>query len=118
MTTTEDPDIFAGRPTLDRARPARDGAEALAPHIVRATDLSGVHILKHDNVFMLSSAHGDIRPDDRGLGLYDSDTRFLSRYDLLVNGVHPSVLRAGPAASYQSTIQLTNPDVFADPAHE
>ena len=49
---------------------------------------SGVHVLKHENVFMMSNAHGDIRPDDRGLGLYDSDTRCLSRYDLRVNGVH------------------------------
>jgi glycogen debranching enzyme len=118
MTTTGETDIFAARPTLDQARLERAAAEGAAPQIVRATELAGVHILKHDNVFMLSSAHGDIRPDDRGLGLYDADTRFLSRYDLLVNGVHPSVLRAGPAAGYRSTIQLTNPDVFADPEGE
>ena len=92
-----------------------DGAH---PQIVRATDLTGVHVLKHENLFMLSSAHGDIRPDGRGLGLYDSDTRVLSTYEMLLNGVRPVVLRAGPAASFQSTIQLTNPDLFADPLRE
>jgi len=98
------------------ARLATDGAanDADKPEILRATDLTGVHVLKHENLFMLSSAHGDIRPDGRGLGLYDSDTRILSTYDLTLNGVHPVVLRAGPAASFQGTIQLTNPDLFAD----
>ena len=49
-------------------------------------------------MFMLNNAHGDVRPDGRGLGLYLGDTRFLSTYDLLLNGIHPVVLRAGPAA--------------------
>jgi glycogen debranching enzyme len=89
--------------------------DGVRPDIVRATDLTGVHVLKHENLFMLSSAHGDIRPDGRGLGLYDSDTRVLSRLELSINGVPPVVLRAGPAAGYQATIQLTNPDLFGDP---
>ena len=42
---------------------------------MRATDLTGVHVLKHDNLFMLSDAYGDIHIDGRGLGLYDTDTR-------------------------------------------
>jgi glycogen debranching enzyme len=114
VPTDEDKDLFAGRAARDPAWD--DGADDRGGHppIVRATDLAGVHILKHENTFMLSSAHGDIRPDDRGLGMYHSDTRVLSRYDLLVNSIHPAVLRAGPAASFRSTIQLTNPDVFAD----
>jgi glycogen debranching enzyme len=123
MTTTgEDPmvkapseaaqiDMFEARPTVHQANGDH-------PMILRATDLTGVHVLKHDNLFMLSSAHGDVRPDGRGLGLYDSDTRILSTYDLRLNGVPPVVLRAGRAASFQSTIQLTNPDLFADPSRE
>ncbi len=106
-------DFFAARPTTEGA-----DIDASHPPILRATDLTGVHVLKHENLFMLSSAHGDIRPDGRGLGLYDSDTRVLSTYDLLINGVRPVVLRAGPAASFQGTIQLTNPDLFADPERE
>ena len=29
------------------------------PVVVRATDLTGVHVLKHDNLFMLANAYGD-----------------------------------------------------------
>ena len=68
---------------------------------------------------MLSSAHGDIRPDGRGLGLYDSDTRVLST-------LRPAAQRraAGGAARRSSgrlperPIQLTNPDLFGDPCGE
>jgi glycogen debranching enzyme len=83
------------------------------PQIVRATDLTGVHVLKHEDLFMLSNAHGDCRPDGRGLGLYSGDTRLLSTYDLRLNGQHPLVLRAGPAASYRSAIQMANPDLVS-----
>lgn len=103
MTTksaTSIDDLFEG------AKPAGAGA----PQIVRASDLTGVHVLKHEDLFMLSNAHGDVRPDGRGLGLYNGDTRLLSTYDLRLNGQHPLVLRAGPAASYRSAIQMANPD--------
>ena len=110
MTRADKTDMFEARP------PSADNASH--PAIVRATDLTGVHVLKHENLFMLTNAHGDIRPDGRGLGLYDSDTRVLSTYDMQLNGVHPVVLRAGPAASYYSTTELTNPDLFADPARQ
>jgi glycogen debranching enzyme len=87
------------------------------PPVLRATDLTGVHILKHDNLFMLSDAYGDIHLDGRGLGLYDTDTRILSTYDLRLNGIRPVVLRAGPAANYRGTIQLTNPDYMQNPGN-
>jgi glycogen debranching enzyme len=80
--------------------------------VQRATDLTGVHVLKHDQLFMLSDAFGDAQSDGRGLGLYQADTRVLSRYMLRINGVRPVVLRAGSAASYKTTIQLTNPDLL------
>ncbi len=125
MTTTGDrakveAQSEAARLDMFEARAAQEAGQENGgqPPILRATDLTGVHVLKHENLFMLASAHGDVRPDGRGLGLYDSDTRVLSTYDLLLNGVHPVVLRAGPAASFQSTIQLTNPDLFADPTRE
>ena len=85
---------------------------APAPPVVRATDLTGVHVLKSGDMFMLNNAHGDVRPDGRGLGLFLGDTRFLSTYDLLLNGTHPVVLRAGPAASQHSVIQMANPDLL------
>jgi len=96
-------DIFEQPPS------AGDGAPAIVP----ATDLTGVHVLKHENLFMLSDSHGDVRPDGRGLGLFDGDTRFLSTYDLRLNGTRPVVLHAGPAAGYRRSVLMTNPDLVA-----
>jgi len=86
------------------------------PVIVPATDLGGVGVLKHGNLFLLSDPFGDVHPDSRGLGLYDLDTRVLSCAVLRINGVRPTLLRAQSAANHISTIQLTNPDNRRDPA--
>ncbi len=103
-----------GQPAFDDIFEPGAAAASAAP-IQRATDLTGVHVLKHEERFMLSDAHGDVHPDRRGLGLYEGDTRVLSTYELRVNGARPVVLRAGPAAHYRSTIQLTNPDLVSAP---
>ncbi|HEY8238665.1 MAG TPA: glycogen debranching N-terminal domain-containing protein, partial [Candidatus Limnocylindrales bacterium] len=86
------------------------------PTIVPATDLGGVGVLKHGNLYFLSDPFGDVHPDSRGLGLYDLDTRVLSCAILRINGVRPTLLRAQSAASHLSTIQLTNPEQRRDPA--
>ena len=86
------------------------------PAIVPATDLGGVGVLKHGNLFLLSDPFGDVHPDTRGLGLYDLDTRVLSCAILRINGVRPTLLRAQSASSHISTIQLTNPELRRDPA--
>jgi glycogen debranching enzyme len=86
------------------------------PIIVPATDLGGVGVLKHGNVYFLSDPFGDVHPDSRGLGLYDLDTRVLSCAILRINGVRPTLLRAQSAANHISTIQLTNPEVRKDPS--
>jgi glycogen debranching enzyme len=86
------------------------------PIIVPATDLGGVGVLKHGNLYLLSDPFGDIHPDSRGLGLYDLDTRVLSCAVLRINGVRPTLLRTQSAASHVSTIQLTNPALRRDPA--
>src|SRR5262245_30718432 len=86
------------------------------PAIVPATDLGGVGVLKHGNLFLLSDQFGDIHPDSRGLGLYDLDTRVLSCATLRINGVRPTLLRAQSAANHISTIQLTNPELRRDPS--
>jgi len=86
------------------------------PTIVPATDLGGVAVLKHGNLYLLSDAFGDIHPDSRGLGLYDLDTRVLSCAVLRVNGVRPTLLRGQVAANHVGSIQLTNPELRRDPA--
>lgn len=95
--------------------PADISAAPRASPIVRATDLTGVLVLKHDSLFLTSDSFGDVHPDSRGLGLYSGDTRVLSHYELRINGVRPVVLRTGTGASYGGTIQATNPDFLRDP---
>ena len=82
--------------------------------IVRATDLGGVGVLKHDRLVLLSDATGDIRTDTRGLGLYLADTRILSGWSLRINGARPTVLRSDTGGTDEGAIQLTNPEVRRD----
>jgi len=82
--------------------------------IVRAIDLGGVGVLKHDRLVLLSDTFGDIHPDARGLGLYQADTRLLSAWSLRINGARPSVLRPDAGGSDEGVIQLTNPEVRRD----
>jgi len=106
------------QPLVDRADSATQPVQLPPPHpaIVAATDLGGVGVLKHGNLFLLTDPFGDIHPDSRGLGLYDLDTRVLSCAVLRINGVRPTLLRAQSAANHISTIQLTNPELRRDPA--
>jgi glycogen debranching enzyme len=107
------------QPLLDRAAGATPQTVQLPPPrplIVPATDLGGVGVLKHGNLFLLTDPFGDIHPDSRGLGLYDLDTRVLSCAVLRINGVRPTLLRAQSASNHISTIQLTNPALRRDQA--
>src|SRR5215212_868183 len=107
------------QPLVDRADAATTTpAQLPPPHpvIVPATDLGGVGVLKHGNIFLLSDPFGDVHPDSRGLGLYDLDTRVLSCAVLRINGVRPTLLRTQATANHIATIQLTNPEYRRDPA--
>ncbi len=106
--------VAATTPPAQTAKPV----ELPPPHpvIVPATDLGGVGVLKHGNLFLLSDPFGDVHSDSRGLGLYDLDTRVLSCAVLRINGVRPTLLRTQAAANHIATIQLTNPELRRDPA--
>jgi glycogen debranching enzyme len=86
--------------------------------VVRATDLGGVKVLKHGDLYLLTDDFGDVRPDSRGLGLYSGDTRVLSCLEVRVNGVRPVLLRGGAAGDYRNTIQMTNSDYVPDPSRK
>ena len=86
-----------------------------SPTIVAATDLGGVAVLKHGNLYLLSDAFGDIHPDTRGLGLYDLDTRILSCAVLRINGQRPTLLRGNLGVDHSASIQLTAPERWRDP---
>jgi glycogen debranching enzyme len=101
------------QPTLEsQSTPATDvrWLPAPTPVIHPATDLGGVAVLKHGNLYLLTDTFGDIHPDGRGLGLYDLDTRVLSCAVLRLNGTRPTLLRSQVSANHEGVIQLTNPE--------
>ena len=83
--------------------------------VVHATDLGGVGVLKHGDLYLLTDPFGDIHRDSRGLGLYRGDTRVLSCSVLRVDGARPTLLRGDIDENFRSTIQLTNAEVRHDP---
>jgi glycogen debranching enzyme len=67
-------------------------------------------ILKHNDVFIVSDLTGDIPAgNDAGFGLYRADSRFLSAYELRLNGRRPILLNHGVDRAYVATFQLSNP---------
>jgi hypothetical protein len=74
---------------------AESQAAPPAPAVVRATDLTGVIVLKHDELYLLTDAFGDIHYDRHGLGLYGGDTRFLLRFEGRDTSLSVEVMRRG-----------------------
>jgi glycogen debranching enzyme len=74
------------------------------------------YTLKHGDSFAVFDARGDIGTSAGGPdGLFNHDTRFLSRLELLINGVQPlllgSTIRDDNVAM---TVDLTNADIYRD----
>jgi glycogen debranching enzyme len=72
--------------------------------------------LKHNDTFAVFDSHGDVGAAAGGAdGLFDSDTRFLSHLELLIEGTHPlllgSAIRDDNLSYY---VDLTNPDLYED----
>src|SRR3954470_4120424 len=72
--------------------------------------------LKHGDTFIVVDSHGDIGTLAGGSdGLFHADTRFLSYFELRLNGVQPLLL--GSNVRDDNTllsVDLTNPDLYAD----
>src|SRR5262245_49839314 len=70
--------------------------------------------LKHDDTFMVLDAHGDIGASEGGPdGLFHCDTRFLSRLELLLNGMQALLVGCNVRDDNPSvTVDLTNSDVY------
>jgi glycogen debranching enzyme len=104
------------RPKVVAARPSGTTfVNPLTIPIQKATDLGSVQVLKHGNYYLLTDPFGDIHPDSRGLGLYDSDTRLVSCLSLRVGGIRPVLLQGSMGANYRGSIQLTNPSADRNP---
>ncbi|WP_173918194.1 amylo-alpha-1,6-glucosidase [Halobacillus sp. Marseille-Q1614] len=64
-------------------------------------------VIKEDDVFLTTEKNGDILAgDQKGYGLYTQDTRFLSQFELKINGKEPSLLSSNDDKNYIATIRL------------
>src|SRR5262245_27565297 len=98
--------------------PAGAGAIREAPFYIPATGPAARprRTLKHGHSFIVVDAHGDIGASPGGPdGLFHADTRFLSRFEVLINGMQ--LLLLGSNLRDDNAIlkvDLTNPDIFFD----
>src|SRR5574341_458661 len=84
-------------------------------HIVASSSLTDSHIevLKQGDTFGLFNRYGDIHSLRMGsLGLYHEGTRFLSHFELTINGERPLLLSSTVKEdNVLLNVDLTNPDM-------
>jgi len=69
--------------------------------------------VKEGETFVCSDLRGDLcEPNTVGMGVYYQDTRFLSRFELRINGLEPVLLSSSAERAYLSSVDLTNPDLW------
>ncbi|HEV3158571.1 MAG TPA: amylo-alpha-1,6-glucosidase [Xanthobacteraceae bacterium] len=70
--------------------------------------------LKHDDTFIVLDSHGDIGASAGGPdGLFNADTRYLARLELVLDNVQPLLLGSNLRDDNSAlTVDLTNPDVY------
>jgi glycogen debranching enzyme len=72
--------------------------------------------LKHDDTFAVVDSHGDIGASAGGVdGVFSFDTRYLSRFELLLNDMQLLLLGSSVRDDNSAlTVDLTNPDIYLD----
>jgi glycogen debranching enzyme len=72
--------------------------------------------MKHDDCFLVLDSHGDIGASLGGPdGLFNCDTRYLSHFELLINGLQPLLLGSNLSDdNCVLSVDLTNPDIYHD----
>lgn len=72
--------------------------------------------LKHDDTFIVLDSHGDIGASAGGPdGLFNSDTRYLARLELVLDDVQPLLLGSNLRDDNSAlTVDLTNPDIYRE----
>lgn len=71
-------------------------------------------VVKEGDAFLVMSAEGNIVPGDEGMGFYSRDTRYLSRFDLRLAGLRPSLLSSTADRVWTASVDLCNPALWND----
>ncbi|MCL4514266.1 MAG: amylo-alpha-1,6-glucosidase [Firmicutes bacterium] len=76
------------------------------------------HVIKEGDLFLVADEEGNVSAGGTGagggfaqMGLFTSDTRFLSRYELTIEGRRPVLLASDASRNYIASIRLTNPEM-------
>ena len=108
------------RADLSREAAGEPAADPIAktPFYIPATESAARprHTLKHADTFAVIDSFGDIGASAGGPdGLFDHDTRYLSRFEMLLAGTQPLLLGSGVRDDNLTfTVDLTNPDIYRD----
>ena len=97
---------------LDDAAAARVLNEGLAAVI--HDEANRLLATKEGEMFLYANEEGNLAGGSQGMGLYYRDTRFLSYYELTIDGRPPVLLSSSAERAYMSYVDLTNPDVWDD----
>ncbi len=101
LETTKSPDGFSETPFYITARGQASRSR---------------RTLKHGDAFIVLDSHGDLGASTGGQdGLFHCDTRFLSYLEIVIDGLQPLLLGSNVRDDNSLlTVELTNPDIFAD----
>ncbi|MDI1448836.1 glycogen debranching N-terminal domain-containing protein [Polyangium sp. 6x1] len=84
-----------------------------------ARDIREATLLKEGDLFLLTDAEGNVpRKNREGYGLYLGDTRFLSSYELAIQGLRPTILLSSDHAHFLGAQVLTNPNLVTPEGQE
>jgi glycogen debranching enzyme len=76
------------------------------------TDIRDAISIKEGDLFLLTDLEGNVPPGNtNGFGLYLGDTRFLSGYELAIEGLRPTILLSAGRSSFLASQVLTNPNL-------
>ena len=108
-TALDDPPVLAN---------PDENASEQSPFYISATSPSARprHTMKHGDTFAVFDSHGDMGASSGGPdGLFNHDTRFLSRIELLIHGMQPLLLGSRMRDdNITLSVDLTNPDIYRD----
>ena len=94
---------------------ARTAEVVATPAPPTLQDIRDATLVKEGDVFLLADLEGNVPAgNEDGFGLYLRDTRFLSTYDLEVQGLRPTILLSSGRWHFLGAYVLTNPNLVTD----